>query len=163
MFTGVFGKQILTGFDYNKKDQTRDPRTCCEFCCCVFIEFEGCLTNETVWRLPTGFKSDKGALSLNCRNLKKRKNANASALKIKVVREILYIHAFFMTLFSHAGTSSVLEFYIGYLRPVFLWKTTIYTYEINGKKLISRSALAPCRQPLVSHVFPFGNRFSSEI
>ena len=25
LFTGVFGKQIPTGFDYNKKDQTRDP------------------------------------------------------------------------------------------------------------------------------------------
>jgi len=38
-----------------------------------------------MWHLSTGFKSDKGALSLNCRNLKKRKNANASVLKIKVV------------------------------------------------------------------------------
>jgi len=41
--------------------------------------------DETMWHLSTGFKSDKGALSLNCRNLKKRKNANASVLKIKVV------------------------------------------------------------------------------
>jgi len=47
MFIGVFGKQIPTGFDYNKKDQTRDLMTCCAFCPCVFIEFVGCLTNGT--------------------------------------------------------------------------------------------------------------------
>jgi len=47
LFTGVFGKQIATGFDYNKKDQTKDPRTCCAFCSCAFIEFVGCLTNGT--------------------------------------------------------------------------------------------------------------------
>jgi len=47
MFTGVFGKQILTSFDYNKKDQTRDARTCCAYFWCVFIKFVGCLTNGT--------------------------------------------------------------------------------------------------------------------
>jgi len=47
LFTGVFGKQIPTGFDYNKKDQTRNHRTCCAFCSCAFIEFVGCLTNGT--------------------------------------------------------------------------------------------------------------------
>jgi len=45
--------------------------------------------DETVWRLSTGFKT----LSLNCKNLKKRKSTNASALKIKVVRQIIYIHS----------------------------------------------------------------------
>jgi len=45
--------------------------------------------DETVWRPSTGLS----ALSLNCRNLKKRKNTNASALKIKVVRQIIYIHS----------------------------------------------------------------------
>ena len=49
--------------------------------------------DKTVWCLSIGFKSDKGALSLNCRNLKKRKYKNASALKIKVVRKIIYIHS----------------------------------------------------------------------
>jgi len=49
--------------------------------------------DETAWRLSTGFKSDKGALSLNCKNLKKSKNNNESALKIKVVRQIHYIHS----------------------------------------------------------------------
>jgi hypothetical protein len=47
LFACVFGKQISTGFDYNKQDQTRDPRTCCAFCWCAFIEFVGCLTNGT--------------------------------------------------------------------------------------------------------------------
>ena len=47
LFTGGFGKQIPTGFDYNKKDQTKDPRTYCAFCCCAFIEFVGCLMNGT--------------------------------------------------------------------------------------------------------------------
>jgi len=47
LFTGVFGKQISVGFDYNNKDQTRDPRTCCALCCCAFIKFIGYLTNGT--------------------------------------------------------------------------------------------------------------------
>jgi len=46
LFAGVFGKQMSTGFDYNKQDQTRDPMTCNAFCWCAFIEFVGCLTNE---------------------------------------------------------------------------------------------------------------------
>ena len=47
LLTSVFGKLILSGFDYNKNDQTRDPRTCCAFCSYAFIEFLGCLTNRT--------------------------------------------------------------------------------------------------------------------
>jgi len=35
------------------------------------------------------------------------------------------LHKFFITLFSHAGALSVLEFCIGDLRPVFLGKTII--------------------------------------
>jgi len=49
--------------------------------------------DETVWRHLAGFKSDKSALSLNCRNLNKRKDNNASELKTKVFRQILYIHS----------------------------------------------------------------------
>jgi len=73
LFTGVFGKQIPTGFDYNKKDQTRDPLT---FCFCALIEFVGCLTNGTrpcdVFRQKRFYKSDKDKLSLNCKYLKER-------------------------------------------------------------------------------------------
>ena len=74
--------------------------------------------DETVSRLTTGFKSDKGTLNLNYRNLKKRKDKNASALKNKG-GSTNPLHTFFMTLFSHVGTSSVLEFCIGDLRPVY--------------------------------------------
>jgi hypothetical protein len=73
---------------------------------------------ETVWRLSTGFKSDKGALSLNCRDLKKRKKYKCKCIKNKG-GSTNPLHTFFMTLFSRAGTLSILEFCIGDLRPVF--------------------------------------------
>ena len=40
------------------------------------------------------------------------------------------LHTFFMTLFSRVGTSSVLEFCIGDLRPVFHMKNS-YLYKEN--------------------------------
>jgi hypothetical protein len=114
--------------------------------------------DETVWRLSTGFNT----LSLNCRNLKKRKITNASALKIKMVRQILYIHFY---------DSFLLRRYFKCFRILYRRFATCFPYgkllfihsKITGKSLTPRSALLPCRQLLVSHVLPRGNHFSFEI
>jgi len=75
--------------------------------------------DETMWLLSTDFENDKGALSLNCRNLKKIKKYKCKCKCIKSKSGSTNpLHRFFMTLFSCAGTSSVLELCICDFRPV---------------------------------------------
>ena len=77
-----------------------------------------------------------------------------------MVRQILYIHS--LWLFSLAPVLRVfLEFCIGDLQPVFSYGKLLFIHrKITENKLISWSTLLPCRQPLVSHVLHWGNRFS---
>ena len=84
--------------------------------------------DETVWRLSTGFKCDKGELSLNCRNLKKRKKYKCKCKCSKNKGGSANpLHIFFLTLFSRVDTLSVLELCIGDLRPVFRMENYFYT------------------------------------
>jgi len=77
-----------------------------------------------------------------------------------MVRQILYIHS--LWLFSLAPVLRVfLEFCIGDLQPVFSYGKLLFIHrKITEKSIISRSALLPCRQLLVSYALHWGNCFS---
>jgi hypothetical protein len=103
-------------------------------CFCVFIEFIGCFTNRTrpcgVFQQKKGFKSKLKTLSLNCKNIKEN--------YIQCIKNkgglTNHLHTFFMTLFSRAGTSSVLEFCIGDLRHVFPMENSYLYIENNWEE-----------------------------
>ena len=130
LFTGVFGKQYQLVLIITSRTKPKILGHVVHLFLC-FIKFTGCFTNKTrpygVFWQKKGFKSKVNALSLNCRNLKEGK---IQCIKNKG-GSTNNLHTFFMTLFSCAGTSSVLEFCIGDLRPVFPMENYILYIENN--------------------------------